>query len=88
MGSARIPLQVDIGFGDVVTPEPTEITYPTLLDLPAPTLRAYPPETVVAETLTSFIGRPVKSMVSEDPQRAKYPFPGSNSKSPKLMTTM
>lgn len=55
MGSTRIPLQVDIGFGDVVTPEPTEITYPTLLDLPAPTLRAYPPETVVAEKLQAMV---------------------------------
>lgn len=47
---ARISLQVDIGFGDVVTPAPEAITYPVLLDdLPAPGLRAYPKATVVAE---------------------------------------
>jgi hypothetical protein len=46
---ARIPIQVDIGFGDVVTPAPVEIDYPTLLGNPAPHLRAYPVETVVAE---------------------------------------
>ena len=53
--TTRIPLQVDIGFGDAVTPEPTEITYPTLLDLPAPRLRAYPLETVVAEKFQAMV---------------------------------
>jgi hypothetical protein len=42
-------LSVDVGFGDAVTPAPVEIDYPTLLDNPAPHLRAYPVETVVAE---------------------------------------
>jgi Nucleotidyl transferase AbiEii toxin, Type IV TA system len=47
---ARIALQVDIGFGDAVTPAPESISYPVLLDdLPAPQLRAYPKYTVVAE---------------------------------------
>ncbi|MBS0513890.1 MAG: nucleotidyl transferase AbiEii/AbiGii toxin family protein [Proteobacteria bacterium] len=47
---ARIKLQVDIGFGDVVTPAASEVTYPVLLDdLPAPRLRAYPKYTVIAE---------------------------------------
>lgn len=44
-------MQLDIGFGDVITPGPTEIEYPALLDFPAPVLRAYPRETVVAEKL-------------------------------------
>jgi hypothetical protein len=44
-------MQIDIGFGDVITPGPTDIEYPSLLDLPAPVLRAYPKETVVAEKL-------------------------------------
>jgi hypothetical protein len=39
--SARIRVQVDIGFGDVVTPAPEEITFPALLDFPAPHLRAH-----------------------------------------------
>jgi hypothetical protein len=46
---ARIPIQVDVGFGDAITPGPIEIDYPALLDAPAPHLRAYPIETVVAE---------------------------------------
>jgi predicted nucleotidyltransferase component of viral defense system len=48
---ARVPVRIDIGYGDAVTPAPTEIDYPTLLKSPAPHLRAYPRETVVAEKL-------------------------------------
>lgn len=48
LARARIPMQIDIGFGDVIVPEPMEIEYPTLLDFPAPVLQAYPKETVIA----------------------------------------
>ena len=52
LDGARITLQVDIGFGDAVTPSPQAIRYPVLLDgLPAPQLRSYPKYTVVAEKL-------------------------------------
>ena len=48
--SARIALQVDIGFGDAVTPAPESVSYPVMLpELPAPRLRTYPKYTVVAE---------------------------------------
>ena len=53
--AARISIQVDIGFGDAVTPGPVEINYPTLLDAPAPHLRAYPVETVVAEKFEALV---------------------------------
>ncbi len=53
--AARMIVQVDIGFGDVVTPAPTVAEYPTLLDLPAPTVRIYPPDTVVAEKLEAMV---------------------------------
>ena len=49
LGEARVPLRMDVGFGDVVTPSPQEADYPTLLSLPAPRLFLYPPETVIAE---------------------------------------
>jgi Nucleotidyl transferase AbiEii toxin, Type IV TA system len=50
LDSAHISLQVDIGFGDVVTPAPEDVTYPTLLaEFPAPQLKAYPKYTVIAE---------------------------------------
>jgi hypothetical protein len=55
LGNARIPIQVDIGFGDAVTPGVTELAYPTLLDGGAPILLAYPPETVVAEKLQAIV---------------------------------
>ncbi len=49
LSGARIPVQIDVGFGDAVTPEPKPVEYPVLLDAPIPRLRAYPVETVVAE---------------------------------------
>ncbi len=51
LARARIPMQIDIGFGDVIVPAPTQVEYPALLDFPAPVLLAYPKETVVAEKL-------------------------------------
>jgi hypothetical protein len=55
LGNMRLPLQIDIGFGDVVTPGPVEIEYPTLLEFPAPRLLAYNRETVVAEKLQAMV---------------------------------
>jgi hypothetical protein len=51
LDNASYILQIDIGFGDAVTPEPARIDYPTLLDLPAPRPEAYPRESVVSEKL-------------------------------------
>lgn len=51
LARARISLQVDVGFGDSVFPEPESIVVPVLLDFPAPVLTAYAKETVVAEKL-------------------------------------
>jgi len=44
LGSAKLPVQIDVGFGDAVTPGPKMIEYPALLDHPNPRLKAYPPE--------------------------------------------
>ena len=55
IAGARIPIQVDIGFGDAITPGPVEIEYPSLLDAPAPHLRAYPVATVVAEKFEALV---------------------------------
>jgi hypothetical protein len=50
LDSARCAVQVDVGYGDAVTPAPESVRFPVLLeDLPQPTLRAYPMYTVVAE---------------------------------------
>jgi len=53
--NARIPIQIDIGFGDVITPPPTEAIFPTLLDFPAPKLLTYPRESVVAEKFEAMV---------------------------------
>jgi hypothetical protein len=55
LGRARIKMQVDIGLGDAITPGVVDITYPTLLDLPAPALKAYPIETTLAEKLEAIV---------------------------------
>ena len=57
---ARVAVVVDIGFGDSVEPGLELIDYPVLLDFPAPTLRAYARETVVAEKFQAMValGRP------------------------------
>jgi hypothetical protein len=49
MGSAVFSVQVDVGFGDAVVPAPIDVTFPVILDGPAPRVRAYARETVVAE---------------------------------------
>ncbi len=53
---ARCPVQVDVGYGDAVTPAPESARYPVMFgDMPAPTLRVYPRYTVVAEKLEAII---------------------------------
>jgi hypothetical protein len=42
LSGAVLPLQIDVAFGDVVLPGPEEVRYPTILDLPAPEVLAYP----------------------------------------------
>jgi hypothetical protein len=49
LGRARIPLQIDIGFGDAVTPRAVTEEFPTLLDFAAPRIAMYPRETAIAE---------------------------------------
>jgi hypothetical protein len=49
LDGARVVMQIDIGFGDQVYPQPVELPFPTVLPLDAPVVRAYPPEAVVAE---------------------------------------
>jgi len=55
LGNARIPMQIDVGFGDAITPEAHVQLYPTLLGMDAPHLRMYPPETVIAEKVEAAV---------------------------------
>lgn len=56
VGGARCPVQIDVGYGDAVTPAPEAARYPVMFDdMPAPSLRVYPRYTVVAEKLEAII---------------------------------
>lgn len=56
LGSARCAVQMDVGFGDAVTPAPEQASYPVLLaGQPAPQLQVYPRTTVIAEKLEAII---------------------------------
>ena len=55
LGAARFHMQIDIGFGDIVTPAPEKLSYPTILDFPAPMLFGYSRETAIAEKLQALV---------------------------------
>lgn len=79
--NAVIPIQIDIGYGDAVTPAPEEITYPTVLDFAAPKLRAYPVYTVVAEKFQAMVWLGVANSRMKDFYdiwviMRKFPFEG------------
>ena len=66
LGAARLRVQVDVGIGDDVTPEPEWIEYPSLLDLPRPRLRAYCPETAIAEKVHAMVALGAKNSRMRD----------------------
>ena len=49
IGTIRIPMQFDVGFGDAVTPSPETVSFPAMLDFPAPSILAYPMATALSE---------------------------------------
>jgi len=52
---SHIPMQIDVGFGDVVYPKPKAIDYPVILDLPKPRLKGYPAESMISEKFEAMI---------------------------------
>ena len=52
---ARIPMQIDVGFGDIVYPKIRIIDYPVILDFPKPHLKGYPQESVISEKFEAMI---------------------------------
>ena len=52
---AEIPLQIDVGFGDVVIPTPKHVDFPTILDMPPPYLRVYSKESVISEKYEAMV---------------------------------
>jgi predicted nucleotidyltransferase component of viral defense system len=56
LAEARIHVQIDVGFGDAITPAATDLEFPTLLgDMPSPIVLAYPTETIVAEKTEAMV---------------------------------
>ncbi len=66
IGNVRIPMKVDVGFGDVITPAPVDVDYPAMLDLPAANVRAYPVETVVAEKFQAMVELGIRNSRMKD----------------------
>ena len=66
LGKMEIPVQMDLGFGDIVTPGPEELSYPALLDFPAPQLRVYPPESVIAEKVQAMVALSIANSRMKD----------------------
>ncbi len=52
---SRIPMQIDVAFGDVIYPKPKTINYPVILDFPKPHLKGYPLESVVSEKFEAMV---------------------------------
>jgi predicted nucleotidyltransferase component of viral defense system len=57
LGTTRLTMQMDIGFGDVIYPKPSAVIYPTILDSPAPKLQGYSRESFIAEKFHIMINR-------------------------------
>ena len=55
LGKARISIQIDIGFGDVIVPDAGTVSYPAILDFPAPVLKGYTMESTIAEKFQSMV---------------------------------
>jgi predicted nucleotidyltransferase component of viral defense system len=66
LAGARIPMQVDIGFGDAVYPEPELATFPVLLPMAAPQIRAYPRESAIAEKLHAMVELDIRNSRMKD----------------------
>ena len=67
MGNAKIPVQVDVGIGDAITPAARVSEYPLLLPtLPRAKMRMYPPETSAAEKLETLVKRGVENSRMKD----------------------
>ncbi len=55
LGKAKELIQIDIGFGDIVVPDPKEMIYPTLLDLDSPKVMVYSKESIIAEKFEAMV---------------------------------
>lgn len=66
LAGARIPLQIDVGFGDAITPAAVESEWEALLNFPAVSLLVYPPETVIAEKMEAAVTLGIRNSRMKD----------------------
>jgi hypothetical protein len=66
LAGARIPVQIDIGFGDAVYPEPELASFPVLLPMQAPLIRAYPRESAIAEKFHAMVVLDIRNSRMKD----------------------
>ena len=66
LGGARIPMQIDIGFGDATYPEPELASFPVLLTMEAPVIRAYPREASIAEKFHAMVVLDIRNSRMKD----------------------
>jgi predicted nucleotidyltransferase component of viral defense system len=66
LAGARIPMQIDIGFGDAVYPEPEFASFPVLLPMAEPLIRAYPREAAIAEKLNAMVVLDIRNSRMKD----------------------
>ena len=55
LGKTRVSIQIDIGFGDVIVPNASSVSYPAILDFPAPELMGYTMESTIAEKFQAMV---------------------------------
>jgi hypothetical protein len=55
LGNARVSIQIDIGFGDVIVPNPSTVSYPAILDFPTPIFKGYTMESTIAEKFQAMV---------------------------------
>jgi len=66
LDTARISVQLDVGFGDIVIPSPELMAYPTILDLTAPQIRGYSKESTIAEKFEAMVRRGIMNSRMND----------------------
>ena len=66
LNKAIVNMQIDIGFGDIITPGPQLLSYPTILNLPAPQLQGYTIESVIAEKFEAMVKRGILNSRMKD----------------------
>ncbi len=68
LAEARIHVQIDVGFGDAITPAATDMNFPTLLDdMASPNVLAYPNETIVAEKAEAIVDPDMMASIQHTP---------------------